>query len=75
MQDDLHTRLLRRDPAALDQLIDQHIDQVHWLVGLILGRVGSPMGLSRSAIDNRLWRARQALRDALTALEGVHEMG
>lgn len=194
MQDDLHGRLLGRDPTALDQLIDQHIDQVHWLVGLILGRVGSPedveeavadvfarawdraaefdparttlrswllmlakytaldhrkrlvrrqytaagslrlvpldgapeaaqaeapeeellrresadrlrralqklphaeqellvrryflaepiaeiareMGLSRSAIDNRLWRARQALKDALTALEGVHEIG
>lgn len=194
MEDDLHARLLGRDTTALDQLIDRHIDQVHWLVGLILGRAGSPedveeavadvfarawdravefdparstlrswllmlakytaldyrkrlvrkqytaagslrvvplgggpepgqtvtpeeellrresadrlhralqslppgdqellvrryfltepiaetareMGLTRSAIDNRLWRARQALKDALVALEGVHEIG
>jgi RNA polymerase sigma-70 factor (ECF subfamily) len=194
VQDDLHLRLQARDPAALDQLFDLYIDPVHWLVGLILGRVGSPedveeavsdtfaraweravefdpartplrnwvlmiakytaldhrkrllrkqytaegslrlvpldrgpeptqdstpeeellrkesadrlnralqrlspgdqellvrryfldepiaemareMGLTRTAIDNRLWRARQALKAALAALEGVHEIG
>lgn len=32
------------------------------------------LGLTRTAIDNRLWRARQALKHVLTAMEEVREL-
>ncbi|MFZ5817869.1 MAG: sigma-70 family RNA polymerase sigma factor [Bacillota bacterium] len=70
MTEELHLRLQRRDPAALDELMDRHADAVHWLVGLVLGRTGQPEDVEEAVADTfvRAWERASEFDPGRTSL-------
>lgn len=63
----LRQGLERLAPADRDLLVRRYFFEES------IADLARDLGLTRTATDNRLWRARQALKNVLTAMEGVQE--
>jgi len=59
---------LRRALAELSEL-DRAIVYRRYFAEQSIGEIAQAVGLTRQAVENRLWRARRALRERMTAIE------
>lgn len=67
--DRLHLALEQLPPDDRDLLVRRYFFEEP------IADMARTLGLTRTAIDNRLWRARQALKHVLAAQEGVQQVG
>lgn len=65
----LHLALEQLPPDDRDLLVRRYFFEEP------IADMARELGLTRTAIDNRLWRARQALKHVLAAQEGVQQVG
>lgn len=67
----------RRIAAALNQLpdLDREIVYRRYFLDEDIGRLAASLGLSRGAVDNRLWRAKGVLRRLLSEDDAIAREG